>query len=110
MENYHSEANLNDLEDMIADVTDGDYEIHPGYSGRFMFGRISALAFVTGIDPRGREGEFLQETLGLKVDNMAFEWIYYYFDDPPSAEDIREDVMKFLGEFYEEGSSPEDEE
>jgi len=110
MENYHSEANLNDLEDMIADVTDGDYEIHPGYSGRFMLGRNSVLAFVTGIDPRSKEGNFLLENLKLTVDNMGFDWIYYYFKDPPSAEDIREDVMKFLGEFYEEGSSPEDEE
>jgi hypothetical protein len=95
MENY-SDENLYELENMIADVTYGDYEIRPGYSGRFMLGRNSVLAFVTGIDPRSKEGNFLLENLKLTVDNMGFDWIYYYFKDPPSAEDIREDVKEFL--------------
>ena len=48
----------------------------PEYSGRWMFGRSSALAFVVSAHPNSAVGEALRKR-GFSSDNMGMDWVYY---------------------------------
>ena len=48
----------------------------PEYSGRWMFGRASALAFVASVHPNSAVGESLRKR-GFSADNMGMDWVYY---------------------------------
>lgn len=54
-----------------------DYEESKNYSGRSMFGRISSYAIVIKAGPQSDVGKALMK-LGMRVDNMGFEFVYYY--------------------------------
>lgn len=47
------------------------------YSGRGMYGRKSVFAAIVPHHPRSELGNNLK-TLGMAVDNMAFDWVYYF--------------------------------
>ncbi len=47
------------------------------YSGRGMFGMTSDFAVCLPDSPYSDVGQKLSE-FGMKYDNMAFEWIYYF--------------------------------
>lgn len=56
---------------------DDDYKESKNYSGRFMFGQISPYAIVIKAGPQSDVGKALMK-LGMRVDNMGFEFVYYY--------------------------------
>ena len=64
---------LNKIEKFLSE---DEFKIYEGYSGRGMFGRTSKLAITTDYHPSTFEGKKLIK-LGLKVDNMGMSFIYY---------------------------------
>lgn len=55
---------------------DEDANPYEGYSGRGMFGRVSAAAVVSGARPADAEGKRLLRVFG-HVDSLGRDFIYY---------------------------------
>lgn len=71
-------STLNQVLDTIDEITDGEYEVREGYSGRGMTGRISPLAITVDshLGPHSKEGAAL-EALGFTSDNTSMGWAYF---------------------------------
>lgn len=59
-----------------------------GYSGRWMYGRVSRVAFVCSVHPDSRLGLRLRKR-AFQVDNMGKDWVYYTFTSKP--EEMQDD-------------------
>jgi hypothetical protein len=70
-----------DIQDLIEKIEEYldeegiDYDPR-SYSGRRMYGKESSFAFTSDVHPNSEEGHQLQ-ALGLRVDNMGRDYIYY---------------------------------
>jgi len=72
---------IDTLKGAAARITDGRFELHEGYTGRFIYGRKYAFAFTTPFAPASDQGKRLL-ALGFTIDHMGTEFVYYLFRSP----------------------------